>query len=61
MASVPKPDFNSMYLICYLCHYRGPLPVKNILGRSVLRYWPPSKITDTIYDHDVLLGAAGIA
>ncbi|KAM0860227.1 hypothetical protein ACQ4PT_046689 [Festuca glaucescens] len=42
-------------------HNWGPLPVKNILGRSVLRYWPPSKITDTIYDHDVLIGTAGIS
>ncbi|KAJ1257119.1 hypothetical protein BS78_K208800 [Paspalum vaginatum] len=30
----------------------GPLPVRNIVGRSILRYWPPSKITDTIYEPD---------
>jgi hypothetical protein len=31
---------------------RGPLPFKNILGRSVLRYL--SRITDTIYEHDMV-------
>jgi len=32
-------------------HIWGPLPVRNIVGRSLLRYWPPSKITDTIHDY----------
>ncbi|KAG8389984.1 hypothetical protein BUALT_Bualt01G0036200 [Buddleja alternifolia] len=30
-------------------HNWGPLPIEDIVGRSVFRYWPPSKVSDTLY------------
>ncbi|EOA27407.1 hypothetical protein CARUB_v10023541mg [Capsella rubella] len=41
-------------------HNWGPLPIENILGRSVFRYWPPSKVSDTIY-HDQAIPKGPVA
>ncbi|KAK1436569.1 hypothetical protein QVD17_02350 [Tagetes erecta] len=30
-------------------HNWGPLPVENIVGRSVYRYWPPAKVSNIIH------------
>lgn len=35
-------------------HNWGPLPIKNIIGRSVFRYWPPSKVSDIIHHEQVI-------
>ncbi|XP_061343162.1 probable thylakoidal processing peptidase 2, chloroplastic isoform X1 [Gastrolobium bilobum] len=42
-------------------HNWGPLPVENIIGKSMFRYWPPSKVSDTDSLHKLTPGNNPVA
>ncbi|KAL8487900.1 hypothetical protein ACS0TY_023803 [Phlomoides rotata] len=42
-------------------HNWGPLPIESIVGRSVFRYWPPSKVSDTLYSTPQKMGAVAFS